>query len=239
MANTLIKVLAGLFVIAATIALMLPAVRRAPEAARRTQCKNNFKQIQSALSAYESTYHVLPPACTVDANGKPLHSWRTLLLPYLGHQKLYETIDLSKPWNDPANKEAYEATLLSYCCPATKFPTGETVFHSKKTTYMAVLAPDSCFSLLEPRKLSDIEDRRDETIMLVEVAPQSAVHWMAPVDADEKMVLNFGVDPKLPHTGGGYVAMADGSVRFLSINMPRDKIRAIISIAGHESVGDF
>ena len=72
------------------------------------QCANNLKQIALALRNYESVYHALPPAYTVDAEGKPLHSWRTLILPYLEQQALYDKIDLSKPWDDPANKEAYE-----------------------------------------------------------------------------------------------------------------------------------
>ena len=52
------------------------------------------------------TYKALPPAYTVDADGRPLHSWRTLILPYLEQEPLYQTIDLSKPWNDPANAKA-------------------------------------------------------------------------------------------------------------------------------------
>jgi hypothetical protein len=65
------------------ICLLLPAVRSARGPARRAQCGNNLKQIALALLTYETVYHALPPAYTVDADGKPLHSWRTLILPYL------------------------------------------------------------------------------------------------------------------------------------------------------------
>src|SRR5204863_3233790 len=68
---------------AVLIALLLPPVSRGREGARRSQCKNNLKQIALALRQYEAEYHALPPAYTVDADGKPLHSWRTLILPYL------------------------------------------------------------------------------------------------------------------------------------------------------------
>ena len=47
-------------------------------------CVNNLKQIALALHNYEEVYKVLPPAYTVDAQGRPLHSWRTLILPYPG-----------------------------------------------------------------------------------------------------------------------------------------------------------
>src|SRR5262245_30030320 len=55
----------------------------ARESARRMSCSNNLHNIAIALRNYESVYHCLPPAYTVDAEGKPLHSWRTLLLPFL------------------------------------------------------------------------------------------------------------------------------------------------------------
>ena len=63
---------------------------------------------------YEQAYNALPPAYTVDANGRPLHSWRTLILPYLEQESLYQTIDLSKPWNDPANARAVETAFPSF-----------------------------------------------------------------------------------------------------------------------------
>lgn len=71
------------------IGLMLPAVRVSREPARRVQCSNNLKIIALALQNYEATYKSLPPAYTVDATGKRLHSWRTLILPFLEQQALY------------------------------------------------------------------------------------------------------------------------------------------------------
>ncbi|HEY4260168.1 MAG TPA: DUF1559 domain-containing protein, partial [Schlesneria sp.] len=83
------------------IALFIPLPRRAGEAARRTQCKNNLKLIGLALYNYHDLYGAFPPAYTVDRHGKQLHSWRTLILPFLDQMPLYQKIDLSKPWDDP------------------------------------------------------------------------------------------------------------------------------------------
>ena len=80
----------------------------------------------------------LPPAYTVDAKGRPLHSWRTLILPYLEQEPLYQTIDLSKPWNDPANAKALETSLPVFRCP-------EAVGPQNTTTYLAIVAPNGCF----------------------------------------------------------------------------------------------
>src|SRR5262245_3382414 len=66
-----------------TCGLLLPAVSVAREPARRMQCLNNLKQIALALHNYDATYGSLPPAYIADASGKPMHSWRVLILPFL------------------------------------------------------------------------------------------------------------------------------------------------------------
>lgn len=212
-------ILAGL-----CIALLLPATRNARPAARRVHCQNNLKQIALALYNYADEWGALPPAYTVDADGHPLHSWRTLILPYLDQSPLYDTIDLSKPWNDPANLKAYETAIHIYNCPSTDGP-------RTHTTYMAVVAPGSCLQPHQPRKFSEITDPRAGTLMIVEVEPEHAVHWMAPVDADAQRVLSFGPESKLAHSGGMHAAFADGSVQLLSADMPADERRDLISIS--------
>ena len=92
-------------IIVVLIALMLPAMRSAREPARRTQCRYNLKQIGLALHEYEQAFGVLPPAYTVDAEGKRLQSWRVLILPYLDQAALYKLIDLTKPWDDPVRPD--------------------------------------------------------------------------------------------------------------------------------------
>ena len=69
------------------IALLLPAVQAAREAARRTQCSNNLKQIGLAMHNYHDVNQQFPPAYIADADGQPMHSWRVLILPYLEHSR--------------------------------------------------------------------------------------------------------------------------------------------------------
>jgi prepilin-type N-terminal cleavage/methylation domain-containing protein len=116
---TLVELLLVVAIIAVLIALLLPATRSVGPAGRRAQCTSNLKQIAVALHNYEEAHKALPPGYTVDVNGRPLHSWRTLILPYL-EQALYRTIDLSKPWNDPANAQALGTSVPVYRCPEAR-----------------------------------------------------------------------------------------------------------------------
>lgn len=225
--STILKLLTVLGIIAIVIFLMLPLVRTARPAAHRNACMNNLRQIALALQAYADTYNALPPAYTTDADGKPLHSWRTLILPYIDQRQLYESIDLTKPWDDPVNAEACRS-MYGYQCPSTSD-------RDNHTTYLAVVTPTSCFRPTEPRSLSEITDGASETLMLIEVGSEHAVPWMAPFDADENVVMGIGPNSNLAHAGGMHAAFVDGSVRFLSLNdTPASQLRALISIAGND-----
>ena len=225
----LIEIVVVISIIATLVALVAPAQRRAGPAARRMECMSNLKQIAVALHAYAMVYKVLPPAFTIDADGKPLHSWRTLILPYLDAKSFYDMIDLTKAWNDPANAEAYQyASNNVYRCRDAKCP-------ANHTTYLAVVTSNSCFRPTEPRSLSDITDPQSETLLVVELHSDQAVHWMAPLDADEKLFLGLGPNSKYAHNGGMNAAFVDGRVIFLEASLSTDKRRALISISGNDN----
>src|SRR4051794_39159605 len=85
---TLIELLVVIAIIAVLIALLLPAVQQAREAARRTQCKNNLKQIGLALHNYHDSVGMFPYASTYPMNA-PKHTWVELILPYIDSAPLY------------------------------------------------------------------------------------------------------------------------------------------------------
>ena len=215
----IIEVMVVIGIIGMLIGLLLPVTRTAQAGRARAQCQSNMKEIGLALLAYEQERHALPPAYTVDANGKPLHSWRTLILPYLGQESLYETIDLSKPWNDPANAKARESSLSLFRCPESAGP-------RNKTTFLAIAGPNGCLVPGEPRRLAEITDSHASTLMVIEAGEENAVPWMAPVDADESLVLGLGPNTKLHHAGGMHACFVDGGVRFLKTNIPASVRRA-------------
>jgi prepilin-type N-terminal cleavage/methylation domain-containing protein len=219
----LIELIVVVGIIAVVAALFMPSVRSGRGAARRAQCRNNIKNIVLALHNYKDDYGVFPPAYTVAANGKPLHSWRTLILPYLEQKELYKQIDLSKPWNDPVNARLNNTRLAIYTCFGSEIS-------ESRTTYLALVTPDSC---LLPGKSRDASELTDcgKTAIVVEVDAKHAVPWMSPEDADESIWLNLGPKSELPHEGGSYVALVDGSTLFVSTDLSAAERRAMISVA--------
>ncbi len=132
------ELLVVLAIIGTLFVLLIPAQRSAREPARIAQCRNNLKMIGLALHNYHDVYGSFPPPYTVDASGRKLHSWRTLILPYLDQGPLYKKIDLSKPWDDPANETARRTVVPVYHCPSLA---GD----GDRTTYMAVVGSDGVF----------------------------------------------------------------------------------------------
>jgi prepilin-type N-terminal cleavage/methylation domain-containing protein len=105
---TLIELLVVIAIIAILIALLLPAVQAAREAARRTQCKNNMKQLGLALHNYLGTYSVFPPASIVDG-ARITQPWsgQAMLLPYVEGANEYSKINFSLGYHDGVNKAAF------------------------------------------------------------------------------------------------------------------------------------
>ena len=136
---TLIELLVVIAIIAVLIALLLPAVQQAREAARRTQCKNNLKNIGLAFYNYESTYSMFPPAyvgeptVTAPAVNSPgrssnIHGWTEYCLPYMDQAPVYGLINFSigmldafDPAIEPTGnmKLAYKTVIPIFKCPST------------------------------------------------------------------------------------------------------------------------
>ena len=120
---TLIELLVVIAIIAVLIALLLPAVQQAREAARRSQCKNNLKQMGLAIANYESTYRRFPadyyqPEPTRGLWAAPRSSWMVAILPYFDQANLSNIYNANYHWHDPINETAVKTTVSSYLCPS-------------------------------------------------------------------------------------------------------------------------
>ena len=229
---TLIEFLVVLMILAVLAALIFPSARVGRAPARRSQCKNNLKQIGLALHNYAETYGAFPPAYTVDANGQPLHSWRTLILPFVDEKALYDQIDLSKPWDDPANAVAFQKSMSTYRCPSA-------LAGDNNTTYLAITGELGALAPDHARPFSEFVDGLSNTLLVVEVPDANAVPWMAPQDADEVLLLSFGKDTKRQHSGGMHGLMADGGVRFFSQTLDPATLQGLCTVSGLEELGEF
>ncbi len=146
---TLIELLVVIAIIAVLIALLLPAVQQAREAARRTQCKNNLKQIGLALHNYHDIYNVFPAASlhwNIDFTGTALTNnsdaawgWGAMILPQLDQAPLFNTLGVSSRGLedllvDPTTRPLAQQKLAVYKCPSDNAPDLNTwrVFYNSK-----------------------------------------------------------------------------------------------------------
>ena len=107
------------------------------------QCQNNLQQIGMALQAYHHEYGSFPPAFVADANGKPLYSWRVLILPFLDQGDLANQIRRDEAWDGPNNAKSTQIPLFIFDCPsdsqlAKSLPA--------LTSYVAVVGPHTAWS---------------------------------------------------------------------------------------------
>lgn len=179
--------------------------------------QNNLKQIALALHNYHAAWGTFPPAVVKDPDGKPLYSWRVLVLPYMEQGALYDRFDKSRAWDDPANLAVSNTMLDAFRSPLDSglAPSG--------TSYFVIVGAHTAFPPDRPVKLHEMLDGTSNTIAVVELKG-IAGSWAAPVDPKlETIALSIGpspgqLNPNRPSELN--VAMCDGSVRTLPASTP-------------------
>lgn len=228
--TTLVAVLCGaviMFLVCGGIlaALLLPAVQAAREAARRSQCTNNLKMIGLGMHNYLSQHRSFPPAYLPDQDGKPMHSWRVLLLPYLEEEPLYKQYRFDEPWDGPNNRALTDLMPKVYQCPSDPSPNA-----AKTTNYVVITGVGTVFEGAEAMSIRDITDGTSNTFLVVEV-PGTSVNWLEPKDTTIEginQMLQNAANGSGGHPGGFNALFCDGSVRFISFTMDPETLKCLI-----------
>ncbi len=225
------EIVVALGIVAIIAVILLPGVSHGPRAPRRLQCKNNLKQLGLALHNYHDQYGSFPPPFTLDDEGRRLHSWRVLVLPFAEQGSLFRKLDLTKPWNHPANAEVRDSCPDVFRCRAAELPPGY-------TTYKAAVGPDAAFDPAGgTRRIDDMLDGTSQTVLVVEATRYQASHWMDPYDDDGLAVLmSLSANPETPHRSTINSLFADGSCHSLAVDTKSDVLRGLTTIAGGETI---
>jgi prepilin-type processing-associated H-X9-DG protein len=218
------------------LALLLPAVQAAREAARRTTCSNNLKQIGLAMHAYYNDHKCFPPAVFTDDRGKPMMSWRVAILPYLEEHALFQRYDPKQPWDSPKNRDLGNTPLKFFHYPSDPV----TTTNPRETNYVRIVGKDTVGGTPnEAVRLSDITDGPANTIMVVEVSGLH-INWEEPRDITADEFMEMVAKGRASHHPGGFqVLMADGAVHFISNTIDPKRLRALMLRNDGEPVGDY
>jgi hypothetical protein len=239
---------AGLLLVSilAFIFVFLPAVKLARESATRTTCRSALKTLGIAMHNYVEGHDGTFPDTVSGASGEPQQSWRISLLPLLDQPKLRSSYSSSVAWDTPSNLPAGRARLHSFICSANNFPTDDSGRYF--TAFAAMTGPSTVFPNQKGIDLAEVTDGTSHTILIGECSGLNIV-WTEPRDIDvsnQKIGINLPGDrPRFSssilssyHRGGAYVALADGSVRFLSEKIDPKALQALTTATGGENVPD-
>ena len=196
----------------------------------RNVCCNQIQRIVLAMLLYEQEHGTLPPTFTVDAEGKPLHSWRVLLLPYLGEKELYDNIRLDEPWDSEHNRQYHQKSLTVYRCPSA-------VYDSKQhgsgneggTNYTVIVGDVTPFGSDGKGRLS--KDFGPNTIFVAE--HRDFIPWMQP-DAEvsqtdaESFVAATGQQISSFHSNSSCFGLKSVAVGYLSTGIDLEHFKKLI-----------
>lgn len=238
------------------VALLLPAVQQAREAARRTQSKNNLKQLGLAMHNYHDVYNQFPRGTFDNPRLKPEErmSWVVEILPYMEQQAIYEQIGDARKgrWDSEALEEVRGTTIPALQNPSTR--RGEASPSSMDYVGIAGVGPDAAnlpggdpkagiFGYNRIVRMRDITDGTSNTLMIGD-SKEPNQSFLA---GGEETMRGFSQKPYLngpdrigsPHIGIVQFLLADGSVRAISVNIDESVLEALATKAGGEDPGEF
>ena len=196
-------------------------------ASYRQVCINNLQNIGRALQQYRDLHGSFPPAYIADAQGRPMHSWRVLILPQLEREDLYQRYDFTQPWNSAHNLELADEMPLLYACPMNQRK------NRTNTEYVAAVGPRFAFaSSGAPQPPAKNLNARADTIMLMEWVG-SGICWLEPRDGPPR-ANGAPVLPPMPTHETVTVLCIDGHTDSLPATTTPAQFQTLLTIAGEK-----
>ncbi|MGY8769643.1 MAG: DUF1559 family PulG-like putative transporter [Pirellulales bacterium] len=213
-----------------TVAIV-PANLHRPELARQRICRFNKGKLSMALFAYRMKHGTLPPAYLADEEGKPMHSWRVLLLPNLGEQALYDKYDFDEAWDGPNNIKLLNRMPDVYACPSAHHHKPGDKFC---TNYVAIMGENTMWPSASIRDKSEVTDGLENTLLLAEF-DDTKIPWLKPADLEYNKAIKIlsSQDPNIyrqTHSNGRMVLFVDGDAKFIPSWQPEAFWKSIIGI---------
>jgi hypothetical protein len=188
------------------------------------------------------------PTAAHSANAGSPQSWRVAILPMLDEQSLFVTYQPTEPWDGSQNLLVSQTPVPIYSCPSDPPATLPWL----TTNYFAVIGPHTAWPSDRPRRMNEIKDRHDQTILLIEAAERD-MPWAKPSDLTfDKAVELLTTNPAASatharytddgflykHTAGDgvHVAFVDGDVKFLPLPISTELAVALLTVSGGETI---
>jgi len=238
------------------VALLLPAVQQAREAARRASSKNNLKQLMLAMHNYHDVYNKFPQGTVPNDQLKPEQrlSWMVSVLPFVDQNPLYDQIDQKQGWKANDNQDAVSAVIQTFVHPSNPQVTndmgqGTTHYvgiagHGPNAASLPLRAPGvGIFGYNRATRIRDITDGTSNTMAISE-ASEPFDSWAA---GGKATIRGFSRKPYVngpdgiggPSRGGFNAGLADGSVRFLSQNIDPTILERLAAMADGQPIDEF
>jgi type II secretory pathway pseudopilin PulG len=220
----------GALVIGLSVSIIGPAVQTARAKSLKQKSAENLQLIAQAMQQYHAQHGSYPPAYTVDAKGKRMHSWRVLLLPFLGERALYQQYDMTQPWDGPTNSMLVSRMPAVYASPGDD--TAKTTF---ETSYVVVVGKNTIFPGATSVTMDKVTDGLANTLLVVE-STESGISWMEPKDLDASK-MNYGINSgttnciRSYHPYGAQAVFADTQTHFLTDDLPSEYVEALTTAA--------
>jgi prepilin-type processing-associated H-X9-DG protein len=209
------------------------------EAAQRAQSANNLHSLAIVFHVYAEKYGAYPAGATIAEDGRALHGWQTLILPFIEQQPLYDKINLKIPWDDPTLRPPFAKEIKLYLLPDRDLPIRDG--NGYALSHYAV--NQHALGGSARRKRSDFPDGAANTLLIGEAAGNykpwgNPTNWRDPAIGINTSPDGFGS----PWTNrGAQFVFADGHTQFISEKTDAKVLRALATPNGGEpiSAGDF